>query len=71
MRPLFLFFISLKTIWLLFVAHFKYKNVDILILTMNIKINEATFFNSSLKKKTDEGHLKQMREGLRNIFYMA
>ena len=24
--------------------------------------------NLSLKKKTDEGHLKQMREGLRNNF---
>ena len=31
------------------------------------KINEATFFFiSSLKKKSDEGHLKQMWEGLRN-----
>ena len=27
------------------------------------------FFYSSLKK-TDEGHLKQMREGLRNIFFL-
>ena len=34
------------------------------------KINEATFFYSSLKKNTDEGHLKQMREGLRNIFFV-
>ena len=33
------------------------------------KINDATFFYSSLKK-TDEGHLKQMREGLRNLFFI-
>ena len=31
------------------------------------KINEATFFSKS-EKRTDEGHLKQMREGLRNNF---
>ena len=36
------------------------------------KINEATFFKSG--KKTDEGNLKQMREGLRTfsiIIYLA
>ena len=32
------------------------------------KINEATFFKFKSEKKTDEGHFKQMREGLRNIF---
>ena len=31
------------------------------------KINEATFLFKS-EKKTDEGHLKQIGEGLRNIF---
>ena len=30
------------------------------------KINEA-----KSEKKTDEGHLKQMREGLRNIFFLG
>ena len=36
------------------------------------KINEATFFLFKSEKKTDEGHLKQMREGLRNnFFYLA
>ena len=29
-------------------------------------MNEATFFSFKSKKKTDEGHLKQMREGLRS-----
>ena len=28
------------------------------------------FFYSSLKKKTDEEHLKRMSEGLRNIFFL-
>ena len=32
------------------------------------KINEATFFIFKSEKKTDEGHLKQMREGLRIFF---
>ena len=32
------------------------------------KINEATFFLFKSEKKTDEGHLKQMSEVLRNIF---
>ena len=32
------------------------------------KINEATFFLFKSEKKTDDGYLKQMREGLRNIF---
>ena len=37
------------------------------------KINEATFFLFKSEKKTDEGHLKQMREGLRKnlFFYLA
>ena len=30
------------------------------------KINGATFFSCKSEKKTDEGHLKQMREGLRD-----
>ena len=34
-------------------------------MTLN-KINEATFFLFKSEIKTDEGHLKQMREGLRN-----
>ena len=35
------------------------------------KINEATFFLFKSEKKTDEGHLKQMREGLRNnLFFL-
>ena len=29
-------------------------------------MNEATFFLFKSEKKRDEGHLKQMREGLRN-----
>ena len=33
------------------------------------KINEATFFLFKSEKKTDEGHLKQMKEGLRNFFF--
>ena len=33
------------------------------------KINEATFLLFKSEKKTDEWHLKQMREGLRNIFF--
>ena len=34
------------------------------------KINEATFFFLfKSEKKTDEGHLKQMREGLRNNYF--
>ena len=32
------------------------------------KINEAISFLFKSDKKTDEGHLKQMREGLRNFF---
>ena len=32
------------------------------------KINEATFF-IQVWKKEDEGHLKQMREGLRNSLF--
>ena len=42
----------------LFFVHFKHKIADIM--------NEATFFLFKSEKKTDEGHLKQMREGLRN-----
>ena len=34
------------------------------------KINEATFLFKS-EKKTDEGHLKQMKEGLKDFFYLA
>ena len=34
-----------------------------------IEINEATFFFIQVWKKTDDGHLKQMKEGLRNIFF--
>ena len=35
------------------------------------KINEVTFLFKS-EKKTDEGNLKQMKEGLRNnFFYLA
>ena len=51
----------------LFFVHFKHKNDDILILTFK-KINEAMSV-----KKADEGHLKQMREGLRNnlLFFLA
>ena len=30
------------------------------------KMNEATFFLFKSEKKRDEGHLKQMRKGLRN-----
>ena len=33
------------------------------------KINEATFFLFKSEKKTDEGHLKKMKEGMRNIFF--
>ena len=43
------------------------KNVDILILTYEYnKCHDASFFLFKSEKKTDEGHLKQMREGLRN-----
>ena len=49
----------------LFFVHFKHKNAGILILTLK-KMNETTFFLFKSEKKTDEGHLKQMREGLRN-----
>ena len=36
-------------------------------------MNEATFFLFKSEKKTDEGHLKQMREGLRNnyLFFLG
>ena len=44
-------------------VHFKYKNV-VYELT-----NEATFFLFKSVKKTDEGYLIQMREGLRNNFF--
>ena len=43
-------------------VHFKYKNVDILILTY-----EPPFLFKS-EKKTGEGHLKQKRECLRKYF---
>ena len=33
------------------------------------KINQATFFLLKSEKKTDEGHLKQMRECLRNFCF--
>ena len=33
------------------------------------KINEAIFFLFKSEKKTDERHMKQMREGLRNNFF--
>ena len=63
LRPLF-FFISSKTNEAPFLFIFKYKNIDILILTIHMnKINEATFFLFKSEKKTNEGHLKQMREG--------
>ena len=69
MTPLFSFFFSSKTIKRhLFLVHCKFKNVDILILTN--KINEATFLSMS-EKRTHEGHLKQMREGLRNDFCLG
>ena len=34
------------------------------------KINEATLFLLKSEKKTNEGHLKQMREVVRNIFFI-
>ena len=33
------------------------------------KINEATFFLFKSEKKTDERHMKQMKEGLRNYYF--
>ena len=66
MRPL--FFFSLKTNEVeapfFFILIFKYENVEIL-----NKINEATFL-IQFPKMTDEGNLKQMREGLRNNFFL-
>ena len=68
MRPLFLFDQNIMGhLQKAFVVHFKHKNANILILASE-KIDEAAFF-SSLKKKPDEGHLKQMREGPRNNFF--
>ena len=49
----------------LFFVHFYHKNADILILTFE-KNESGHFFLFKSEKKTDEGHLKQMREGLRN-----
>ena len=65
MRPLFYFLFDQNTMRHLFFVQFKHKNADILILTFE-KMNEATFFLFKSEKKRDEGHLKQMREGLRN-----
>ena len=51
----------------LFFVHLKYQIVDILILKRPL-----FFLFKSEKKKTDDGGLKQMRAGLRNIvFYLA
>ena len=58
-----LFFILSKPNEAPFFVHFKHKNVDILILT-----SEGTFFLFKSEKETDGGHLKQMREGLRNNY---
>ena len=69
MRPLFLFDQNIMGhLQKAFVVHFKHKNANILILASE-KIDEAAFFIKSEKKNPDEGHLKQMREGLRNNFF--
>ena len=70
MRPRILFFISLKPNEAPFVVHFKHKNVVILILTSKQK-NEATFLLLKSEKKANEGHLKQMREGLGNDLFLC
>ena len=62
----FFFFYLIKTQWgTFFCVHFKQKNADILILTFE-KNEWGHIFFIQVWKKTDEGHLKQMREGLRN-----
>ena len=62
MRPLFFYFSIYQNLMRqLFFVHFKLKNADIL-----NKMNEGTFFLFKSEKKTDEGHLIQMREGPRN-----
>ena len=66
MRPLLFLFHKINEAPFLFILKIK---MCILIYIM-YKINEATFLFKSAKK-TDEGSLKQMMEGLRSIFYLA